>query len=118
MNQNNKVKKHRDRDDLTGEHIFGDAGQIVLFLIFLTVWIIDSFILKYSVTLCKYIPLYIRLPVSLALLLGSALLARAGLYKVFDEIRDRPAVIQDGIFSRMRHPIYLVPCCFMADCVC
>jgi protein-S-isoprenylcysteine O-methyltransferase Ste14 len=105
--ENLKVKKHRDRDDLTGEHVFGDMGQLILFLIFLCVWIVDSFILRYSTFLSGYVALYVRLPLSLTILLGSVLIARAGLRKVFDEITERPAVIQDGVFTRVRHPIYL-----------
>jgi hypothetical protein len=31
------------RDDLTGEHPFGDAGQIIFALLFLGIWIADSF---------------------------------------------------------------------------
>jgi len=46
----------RHRDDLTGEHRLGDAGQLILFLIFLAVWITDSFFFKYSSFLNNYIP--------------------------------------------------------------
>ena len=33
-----KVKTHDNREDLIGEHIFGDLGQIILLFIFLAVW--------------------------------------------------------------------------------
>jgi len=40
------ARKHWE--DLTGEHRLGDAGQLVLFIIFMAVWITDSFFFKYS----------------------------------------------------------------------
>jgi len=44
------TKKHANNPELTGEHAWGDAGQIILFLIFLLVWIADSFfwIIRFS----------------------------------------------------------------------
>jgi len=101
------VKKHEDRNDLAGEHVWGDAGQIILFLIFLVVWIDDSFIFQYSTFLSNAIPFYVRLPISLVILFGSAYFARSGLRIVFYEIREQPIVIRKGVFNLVRHPIYL-----------
>jgi protein-S-isoprenylcysteine O-methyltransferase Ste14 len=48
------VKKHtyrqeqKRRDDLTGEHAVGDAGQMILAFLFTVTWIFDSFFLKYT----------------------------------------------------------------------
>ena len=39
------------RDDLTGEHKWGDAGQIICALLFFGVWAIDSFYLRYTTQL-------------------------------------------------------------------
>jgi len=107
METNLKVKKHGDRNDLAGEHVCGDAGQIILFLIFLAVWIGDSFILKYSTFLSSYIPIYVRLPIALVILSGAVYFARSGLRIVFGEIREQPIVIRKGVFNQVRHPIYL-----------
>ncbi len=102
-----KVKKHGDRDDLVGEHVGGDAGQLILFLIFLAVWIADSFIFQYSTSLSTYIPIHVRLPIVLIILSGAWYFAKSGLRIVFDEIREPPIVIRKGVFNRVRHPIYL-----------
>ena len=32
-------KSHEGREDLVGEHVFGDMGQLILCLIFFAVWI-------------------------------------------------------------------------------
>jgi len=97
----------RHRDDLTGEHRWGDAGQLALALMFIAVWITDSFILNYTTFLNQYIPLYIRTPLGIIFLFVSGYLARAGLKTVFRDEEKEPGVIREGVFGIMRHPIYL-----------
>ena len=106
MEKELKHKAHTDRSDLVGEHVWGDAGQIILFVIFLIVWIGDSFILKYSMWLSGYLSIYVRLPIALVILFGSACFARSGLRIIFGEIREQPLVIRQGVFNRVRHSIY------------
>lgn len=100
-------KSHQHRGDLTGEHAFSDIGQLILLIIFLIVWIADSFIFEYSTFLTQYISNYIRVPIALIILTISGLLAWTGLKIVFRETRDEPQVITTGVFSIVRHPIYL-----------
>ncbi|MCK4678845.1 MAG: isoprenylcysteine carboxylmethyltransferase family protein [Bacteroidales bacterium] len=102
-----KTKKHHDRPDLVGEHSLGDLGQIILLLIFLAVWITDSFFFKYSTYIADYIPIYVKILISAAILFCSGFLARAGLKIIFGEIREKPMVIRKGVFGIVRHPIYL-----------
>ena len=59
-----------------GEHPLGDAGQLILFGLFLVIWILDSFILHHSTFLANSIPLVIRL-----IILGAALAAAFYLFK-------------------------------------
>ena len=110
--EDTKLKKHHDRDDLVGEHKYGDLGQLILFFVFIAVWITDSFILNISTWLAQYIPLYFRLGIALPVFIFSFILAQRGLKTVFGEIRDKPEVISKGVFSRMRHPIYLAAILF------
>ena len=42
---------HAGREDLAGEHKAGDAGQIILLVIFLLLWVLDS-ILLYPGLIC------------------------------------------------------------------
>jgi protein-S-isoprenylcysteine O-methyltransferase Ste14 len=100
-------KAHHDRDDLVGEHRLGDLGQLILLVIFLIVWIADSFIFNYSTGLAKFIPLYIKLPVAIGVLFCAGYLARIGLKIVFGEVREEPVIIREGVFNIVRHPIYL-----------
>jgi protein-S-isoprenylcysteine O-methyltransferase Ste14 len=100
-------KAHRHRDDLAGEHPLGDAGQFVLACLFVVVWLIDTFILKYTTFLNQYVSLAARIPCGVILLVLSGYLARTGLIIVFEEERKKPGVIRKGVFDIMRHPIYL-----------
>ena len=100
-------KSHQHRSDLTGEHAFSDMGQLIFLVVFLIVWIADSFVFKYSTFLTQYVSNYIRVPIALIVLVISGLLAWTGLKIVFRETRKEPQVITTGVFSIVRHPIYL-----------
>jgi protein-S-isoprenylcysteine O-methyltransferase Ste14 len=101
------AREHKNRKDLIGEHRFGDMGQLILFFIFATVWIGDSFFFKYSTFIAAYIPWYIRIPLVIILMFISGYLAQTGLKIVFGEVRPEPVVIDKGVFQIVRHPIYL-----------
>ena len=102
-----KTKRHGDRTDLIGEHAFGDLGQIILLIIFLIIWVSDSFFLEYSTLSLDAIPNIIRLIYGLPILLISGIFAKYGLGIVFGEVREKPEVIEKGVFKIVRHPIYL-----------
>lgn len=95
-----------DRDDLAGEHSFGDAGQLFFFIAFLAVWITDSFFFHYSSFLNDYVPLAVQVALGAIVLLIAGYLAFTGLKIVFHEVRKNPAVIRKGIYGRIRHPQY------------
>lgn len=99
-------KPHENREDLAGEHVWGDAGQLILLTIFLAVWIGDVFFLKYSTFLAMYIPIFVKIPLAVIFFLSAGYLAKTG-HIVFDEVREPPSVIKKGVFGRVRHPLYL-----------
>jgi len=107
-NQNpSSRKRNENREDLIGEHAFGDLGQLLLLILFSVVWITDSFIFHYSDFISEYIPFYIRLLLCIIILILSGYLALTGLNIVFGEIREAPIIIRKGVFNIVRHPIYL-----------
>jgi protein-S-isoprenylcysteine O-methyltransferase Ste14 len=63
--------------------------------------------LKYTTDLNGYVPLGIRVPFGVILLVLSGYLARMGLSIVFGEKREKPGVIRKSVFNVVRHPIYL-----------
>ena len=101
-------KKVKDKkDDLTGEHAFGDAGQIALACLFVGIWIADTFFFQYTTFLNGYIPLGVRIPLGALQFILSVYLARTGLAIVFGDRGEKPAVIRKGVFGIVRHPVYL-----------
>ncbi len=102
-----QMKAHKLRDDLTGEHTVGDAGQILLACLFMATWIADTFFFNYTTFLNQYMPLGVRIPSGVVLLVLSGYLARTGLSIVFGEERDKPGVINESVFNIVRHPVYL-----------
>ena len=89
-----------------GEHPFGDVGQIIALIIFIIVWVLDSFFLRVSTMVAAYIPLYIRLIVALLVLAVSLYLLNAS-HKLVAGGRGPDRVITDGAFRFSRHPLYL-----------
>jgi protein-S-isoprenylcysteine O-methyltransferase Ste14 len=100
-----EARQHRD--DLTGEHAFGDAGQAILACLFAATWIADSFFFKYTTFLNQIVPLGVRIPLGIVLLVLSGYLAKTGLSIVFSEEREKPCVIRKSVFNVVRHPVYL-----------
>jgi protein-S-isoprenylcysteine O-methyltransferase Ste14 len=99
--------RHAGREDLTGEHRFGDMIQLIFLVIFMVLWILDSFILKFSTFSTGSIPGFIRWPVGIILLVFAFYLAQSGMKAVFGKTQEIPHVITRGVFSIVRHPIYL-----------
>jgi len=96
-----------ERRDLVGEHVLGDAGQVVFACLFAATWVVDAFFFQYTTFLNRYVPLGARIPVGVVLLFLAGYLARTGLSIVFGEQRNEPAVIKKNVFSVVRHPVYL-----------
>ena len=100
------TKKHTEHPHLTGEHRWGDMGQLILLAMFLGIWITDSFIFHYSTFLVEVVSNYIRVPIAGLILIAGWYLARGGMKAVFGTARENPEVIRTGVFRIVRHPIY------------
>jgi protein-S-isoprenylcysteine O-methyltransferase Ste14 len=93
-------------EDGSGEHPWGDAGQLVALTVFGAVWIADSFIFNHSTFLADSIPLSCRLIVlTLALGLAGALGWSGHAAVRHGQPPDR--VLEAGAFRFVRHPLYL-----------
>jgi protein-S-isoprenylcysteine O-methyltransferase Ste14 len=101
------LENNHGRDDLTGEHKLGDAVQIVILVLFLSVWILDNFFFKFTAFLNNYIPLAVQISLGVIFLALALYIARSGMNIVFSEVRETPGVIRKGAFKFVRHPIYL-----------
>ena len=101
------AKKHEHRKDLAGEHALTDSGQLIGAVVFLAVWISDSFFLKFSVFLSGVIPAAVRIPIAAALIVPAGAMAWVSHRIIFTERRDPPVVITKSFFRYVRHPLYL-----------
>ena len=104
--ETNKTKTHPGRTDLLGEHKLGDTLQLVFFIVFLSIWIVDSFVLKISTFLSDDISIFIRVAFSFVFFAIAFYFARNGSKVVFGEKREKPEIIKKGVFKLVRHPIY------------
>ncbi len=102
-----KRKTHEHRKDLAGEHELGDIGQIILLIVFIVGLLADKFVLHFSLPLVQSIPFYLRVLIALPFFVFSCYLALFGLKTIFGEQREELVVIKSGVFSIVRHPIYL-----------
>jgi len=98
--QNSTAPKQRK-----GEHPYGDAGQLVLFGIFATVWVVDSFFLHATTFLSSYVPEYIGRLVLVFLVVAAVYLFFSSRVVIRGE---RPNyVVTNRVFRYVRHPMYL-----------
>jgi protein-S-isoprenylcysteine O-methyltransferase Ste14 len=102
-----RLKRHSGRNDLVGEHPLGDTVQVILIVIFLAVWISDSFVWHYSTFLNEYVSASLQLAAGAILALLACQLTFHGIRTVFVTVREKPEVLRKGVFSLIRHPIYL-----------
>jgi protein-S-isoprenylcysteine O-methyltransferase Ste14 len=90
----------------SGEHPLGDVGQMVSLVLFLIVWVVDSFLLKRTIFLAGYVPLAVRLAVLVLTLVSAAYLFRSG-HVVAGHDRPAGGLVTTVAFRYVRHPLYL-----------
>ncbi len=110
--ENLKVKKHKARPDLTGEHPLGDLGQLILLMLFLGVWAVDIFFINLSEKEYLHISKWIYLPIGSVILLFGFLLKNKSTELIFKTKRSKPEIINDKIYNKLRHPMYLAALLF------
>jgi protein-S-isoprenylcysteine O-methyltransferase Ste14 len=89
-----------------GEHPRGDVGQAIALVLFLVIWVSDSFFLKVTTGFSIYVPLALRLAILVCTLALSALLLKTGHVVVEHDGAPR-GVMSSGAFRHVRHPLYL-----------
>jgi len=104
------IEISENRTVLGSEFPHCDQIQLIMIILFFVVWVIDSlsfFIFRYSTVLVELFSLSVLLlPAILSLGFGLYLIARSH-KAVFGEITDQPRLIDSGVYSWVRHPMYL-----------
>ena len=110
------VKISENKAGLGSEHPHCDQIQLIMIILFFVVWAIDSlsfYIFRHSTVLAGLVSLpVLLLPAILSLGFGLYLIAKSH-KAVFGEITDHPTLIDSGVYSWIRHPMYLgiLLCC-------
>ena len=102
-----KRKRYEKPLDIAGENAWGDLGQLILFIVFIVGIILDLVFLRVGQSFGESVPLLLRIIVALPILIISGYFVQSGLKIVFREERSKLMVIRTGVFSLVRHPIYL-----------
>ena len=108
MNSQDTGKKRSrfKRDDASGEHPYGDLGQIICLAAFLALWILDVFVLRVSTLLAQFIPLSVRLAFAGLVFVPAIYFIQTGHRVISDESLRHQRLIKEGAFARLRHPLY------------
>jgi Putative protein-S-isoprenylcysteine methyltransferase len=87
------------------EHPLNDRLQILFLLVFLVVWIVDSFFLHYALNVLGVIVLLVTIPFGVLTFAAGLILVRKSEEVVFHN--QAGAVIDTGVYGYVRHPMYL-----------
>ena len=102
-----RYRSHDSRPDLAGEYPQGDRLQLLMFVLFVIAVLADHFFLGWAYSLRNLVPFGVRLPVSLVFILLGGFLSLFGIHSVFSEYTEEPRIYTSGLFSYVRHPVYL-----------
>lgn len=104
------VKISESRSGLGSEFPHCDSIQLMMIILFFVVWGLDSFsffIYGYSTVLAGLTLLPLRLFLAItSISFGLYLIAKSH-KAVFGEVHDQPKLIDSGVYSWVRHPMYL-----------
>ncbi|MFW9986944.1 MAG: methyltransferase family protein [Candidatus Odinarchaeota archaeon] len=94
---------HANHNHVAGEARRSHQIQIGLFIFFLIVWILDSFLLRIT-PLVYLVPLYLNVIPGIIIIIGALVLMQKS-HIVFEG--PEPHVVTTNVYSRVRHPMYL-----------
>jgi len=101
------TRNHYDhRNDLAGEHRWGDTGQLLLILIFIVGTILDLFVLYLSSSWQDIVPWYLRVLIFIPLLLTALYFGKRSHGIIFGQQRDGLMVVKEDVYAHIRHPMY------------
>jgi protein-S-isoprenylcysteine O-methyltransferase Ste14 len=92
------------------EHPYCDRIQLVLIVLFFVVWTMDLvgfFVFGYSTVLFAALPIPVNLAFTPILFIFGLYLTNQSDKLVFHEQSSAPKLIDSGVYSRVRHPMYL-----------
>ena len=95
---------------LDAEHPLCDRIQLIMLMLFFSVWGIDAFIVSifgYSTIITHVLAFPLLLGGTILFLGLSFYLVLQSHKAVFEPVRDTPMLVDSGVYSWVRHPMYL-----------
>jgi len=96
-----------DITPLGSEFPYCDTLQLMMIILFFVVWGLDSLVFNYSTVLVGFVPLPVRFFHAILSVGMGAYLGAKSHKAVFGEVHDQPRLIDSGVYSWVRHPMYL-----------
>jgi protein-S-isoprenylcysteine O-methyltransferase Ste14 len=93
------------RHGLGSENPINDRAQVVFVLVFLIVWGLDSFLLRFGLNQLGLISLLVSVPIGVISFISGVYFVRKSEAVVFSNTEGK--VIDTGVYGRVRHPMYL-----------
>jgi protein-S-isoprenylcysteine O-methyltransferase Ste14 len=95
------------RKGLGAEHPFNDMEQAVFLAVFSAVWILDSFVFRFSAVFAGVVPLLVGVPLGILCFVVGVYLVIKSEALVFNRGGTDAKLINSGVYGRVRHPMYL-----------
>ncbi|MFQ5979259.1 MAG: methyltransferase family protein [Candidatus Heimdallarchaeota archaeon] len=93
--------------EIQREHPLNHHFQLTAAIVFLVVWLADSFVLEWSTFPSESVPLILRLVLASVVFVVALILAIKSHETIFGEGEEPDQVIDTGIMGSVRHPMYL-----------
>jgi protein-S-isoprenylcysteine O-methyltransferase Ste14 len=98
------MSKHKHAH-LTGEKPYSHRNQMIMMVVFLIVWAIDSFLLRITTFLWSWTYFWVFAGVGAIIIVVSVYFMNASHKDLFDT--EEEGLATSGVFGRVRHPMYL-----------
>jgi len=102
MNSTHSQKHH----NLAGEHALTDIGQLILFLVFVSVILLDIFIFKFSKQVIGTLTWIITVPLFLLFFTIGSYFIFTSHRTIFKKNEEGKGIVTSGVFNLVRHPMY------------
>ena len=89
------------------EHPYSHHIQIGSIVVFFIVWFFDTFLIEFALDIRNLIPFIIRLILFVIVAIVSYLLINSSHKKIFLPSDQKLRLVTDGVYSYVRHPMYL-----------
>jgi len=93
------------RHGVGAENPLNDRAQVLFVLVFLIIWILDSFLLHYTLNLLGLASFLVSVPIGVISFITGVYFVRKSEAVVFSNTEGK--VIDSGVYGKVRHPMYL-----------